>query len=256
VAQVKIRQLPARQRTRKALLLISFLILPITLYYFSPAIILNAASEGVVNGSMLVFAGLFVSSLFVGRLWCGWACPAGGIQEFASVVNNVRTSRRINWIKWAIWIPWMGLIVFLSIQAGGLHRVDPLFNLETGVTLALPAGEGGPPWFMIYYIILLLFTLLPILVGRRAACHTVCWMAPFMIAGRWIRNRVRWPSLRLEADATKCTDCLRCTSECPMSLEVNEMVRGGDMENSECILCGTCADTCPKDVIHMPFRAG
>lgn len=82
-----------------------------------------------------------------------------------------------------------------------------------------------------------------------------------MILGRRIRNLARWPSLRLQADASKCIDCLRCTSECPMSLEVNRMVRAGDMEHSECILCGTCADVCPKGVIHagqtrMPFRRG
>jgi ferredoxin-type protein NapH len=41
-----------------------------------------------------------------------------------------------------------------------------------------------------------------------------------------------------------------------MSLEVNQMVRAGDMEHSECILCGTCADVCPKGVIRMPFRSG
>jgi ferredoxin-type protein NapH len=256
MAQVKVRQLPMRQRIRKALLLVSLLLFPITLYYFSPAIILNGAAEGVVNASLIVFVSMFVGSLLVGRLWCGWACPAGGLQEIASAANNRRTSPRINWIKWAIWIPWIGLIAFLAIRGGGYRRIDPFYNLEGGVTMAIPAGDGGPPWFLIYYIILTLFLSLPLAVGRRAACHTVCWMAPFMILGRRIRNFARWPSLRLRADAAKCIDCLRCTSECPMSLEVNGMVRAGDMENRECILCGTCADTCPKGVIDMPFSGG
>jgi predicted aldo/keto reductase-like oxidoreductase len=51
-----------------------------------------------------------------------------------------------------------------------------------------------------------------------------------MILGRRIRNLARWPALRLQADADKCIDCKRCTSECPMSLEVHEMVRAGEME--------------------------
>ncbi len=84
MAKVKIVQLPLRQRTRKALLLVSFLLLPITLYYFSPALILNGAADGVVNASLIVFATMFVASLFVDRLWCGWACPVGGLQEVAS----------------------------------------------------------------------------------------------------------------------------------------------------------------------------
>jgi ferredoxin-type protein NapH len=256
MARVRVRQLPARQRTRKALLFISFLMFPVTLYYFSPAIILNGAAAGIVNGSMIVFVTMFVTSLFVGRLWCGWACPAGALQEYVSAVNNKRTSGWIRWIKWAIWSPWIGLIAFLAIRAGGYSRIDPFFNLEGGVTMAVPVDAGGPPWYAIYYVILGLFTIVPLAVGRRAACHTICWMAPFMIVGRRIRNLVRWPALRLQADADKCIDCERCTSECPMSLPVNEMVRAGDMERNECILCATCADTCPKDVIRMPFRSG
>jgi polyferredoxin len=198
---------------------------------------------------------MFVASLSVGRLWCGWLCPTGGLQEYASIVNNKRTARWLNWIKWAIWIPWLGLIVTLAIRAGGYDRIDPFYNLEGGVTLAIPVDGEGPPWYMIYYIIIFLFVILPIAVGRRAACHAVCWMAPFMIIGRWIRNLFRWPSLHLEAEADKCIDCKRCTRDCPMRLDVNEMVRAGDMEHSECILCGTCADTCPKDVIWIPFSA-
>ena len=70
MAKAKLGQLPARQRMRKELLLVSFLILPITLFYLSPYLIQMAGAQGVVNGSLLVFAGMSVASLFVGRLWC------------------------------------------------------------------------------------------------------------------------------------------------------------------------------------------
>ena len=38
-----------------------------------------------------------------------------------------------------------------------------------------------------------------------------------------------------------------------MSLEVNSMVQKNSMENSECILCGSCVDNCPKQVIKYSF---
>ena len=85
---VKIRQLPTRQRIRMALLFLALLTFPITLYYFSPVMILGGASEGVINASFIVFGLMFLASLFVGRLWCGWACPAGALQEFAAPINN------------------------------------------------------------------------------------------------------------------------------------------------------------------------
>ncbi len=77
-----------------------------------------------------------------------------------------------------------------------------------------------------------------------------------MILGRKIRNLVKWPALRLKAEPDECIDCGRCTQNCPMSLDVNQMARTGYMENDECILCGNCVDTCPKDVIHFSFSAG
>jgi polyferredoxin len=252
----KVKQLPRRQRVRKALLLVSLLLLPATLYNFSPALILQGASEGIVNGSFLVFGLMFLASLFLGRLWCGWACPTGALQEFGQPINNRRTSLKINWIKWAIWLPWIGLLIALVIGAGGYRAVDPLYQHETGVTMALPLDSGGPPWFIVYYVIIVLFLGLAAAVGRRASCHTICWMAPFMIVGRWIRNRVRWPSLRLRCAQDRCVDCQACTRNCPMSLDVNGLVRAGDMEASECILCGNCVDTCPKDVIRFSFSAG
>jgi ferredoxin-type protein NapH len=248
---VKIKQLPARQRVRRALLFASLLLFPITLYYLSPYIIVDGAANGVINGSFIAFMLMFFSALFVGRLWCGWVCPAGALQEFGMPINNrpVR-GKRLDWVKWLIWVPWIGAIAVLAIRAGGYRALDPLYNLESGITVEQPF------WYIIYYIVIVVFLGLSVILGRRAGCHTICWMAPFMILGHKIRNLFRWPSLRLKTDADACIDCERCTRECPMSLDVHGMVRSDSMENSECILCGSCVDICPKGVIHYTFSSG
>lgn len=252
-----IKQLPVRQRLRKALLFVSLLLFPVTLYYFSPVIILGSASLGIINASIIVFGLMFLSSLLVGRLWCGWACPAGALQEFGSPINSKPSpGGRFNWIKWAIWIPWIGLITVLAIQAGGYHTVDPFFQFEGGMTLALPAEPGGPPWYMIYYLIVVLFLGLAMAFGRRAGCHSICWMAPFMILGRRLRNVLKWPSLRLKARPEECSDCQLCTRNCLMSLDVHQMVQLAAMENDECILCGNCVDGCPHGAISFSFSTG
>jgi polyferredoxin len=247
----KIKQNSRRQRVRKALLYISLLLLPITLYYLSPYVIVASASQGIVNGSFVVFALMFVSALFLGRLWCGWVCPAGALQEFACPINNkpMRGGWR-NLIKWGIWVPWIGIIAFLAISAGGYREINVFHMLESGVSL------NQPFWYYIYYIVIILFLGLALLFGKRAGCHYICWMAPFIILGRRIRNLLRWPALRLRVNPDKCIDCNRCTQSCPMSLDVNQMVHDGDMENAECILCGSCVDVCPKQVIHFSFSGG
>ncbi|MBN1485710.1 MAG: 4Fe-4S binding protein [Chloroflexia bacterium] len=243
------RRRPKRQSTRQALLLIALLIFPLTLYYFSPVLIIQGAAEGVVNGSMIVFGLMFLSALFVGRLWCGWFCPAGGLQEITASINE-RPATRAHWLKWLIWLPWMGVILLMFVQAGGIRSVEPLYQLRGGLTLLQDF------WYIIYYFILLLFLLPALIIGRRASCHYICWMAPFMILGRRLRNLLAWPSLRLRAEPEKCNECRRCNRVCPMSLDVLALVQKGSMEHDDCILCGSCVDNCPKDVLHYSFSAG
>lgn len=240
-----------RQQLRRGILIVMFLLFPIIMNYMSPYVIIDGASQGIINGSLIVFAVLFLSSLFLGRAWCGWACPAGGLGEIAFAANNKPVKGcHLDWIKWLIWVLWMGIIIWAATSAGGYHRVDFFLDTVNGISVAGDADRPVIYAYAIYYIVIAIFLILSLTVGRRAGCHAICWMAPFMIIGRWIRNLFKYPSLRLKADSAKCSDCLTCIRNCPMSLDVNGMVKRGNMENTECILCGSCVDSCTKDVIH------
>jgi polyferredoxin len=245
------RQLPLRQRVRRVLPLLAFLSFPITMNFFSPYLIIDGTMHGVVNGSLVMFGLMFLSSLFFGRAWCGWVCPGSTMAELAEPINNQPVKRaKLDWIKWLIWIPWISIILWLAIRSGGYSSVNLLYFTESGISVDVLEK------YITYYSVLALFIGLAILLGRRAGCHTICWMAPFMIIGRWIRNRFAWPSLRLMADPSVCADCKKCTSNCPMSLDVNAMVQTGNMENADCILCGTCVDNCAKKTIRYSFSYG
>ncbi len=247
----KFRQAPRRQRLRKALVLTSFLLFPITLNFLSPYVIIAGAMEGIVNGSLIVFGLLFVGSLFFGRLWCGWICPGAGMAEVSASVNNAPfVSKRGDWIKWAIWAPWILLIVGLAVQAGGYRSVNPLYLTESGISVDEPVK------YIIYFTVIGLFVGLSIAFGRRAGCHTICWMAPFMILGRGLSNRLGLPALQLATDPNACVKCTGCTTTCPMSLPVATLVQTGRIEHPECILCGTCADGCSKKAIRFSFGPG
>jgi Polyferredoxin len=95
------------------------------------------------------------------------------------------------------------------------------------------------------------FATFTLVFGRRAGCHYFCWMSPFMIIGSKIKNKLNYPSLKLKADQGKCVSCNVCTKQCPMSLDVKEMVKKQDMNNSECIMCGMCVDSCNKKAIKF-----
>jgi polyferredoxin len=252
-----IKQLPMRQRIRKLLIILAFLSFPITMNFLSPYVIIDGASQGIINGSFIVFALMFVFSLFLGRLWCGWVCPAAGLQEMSEAVNRKAVDgRKINWIKWVVWIPWITMIAWTAVQAGGYHSVNMLLDTQNGISVAGNANRPILYAYIIYYGVIALIFGLVALIGRRGFCHTACWMAPFMMIGRWLRNRLAWPSLRLKASAASCTNCMTCTRNCPMSLDVNAMVQAEKMENPECVLCGMCVDNCVSKSIKYTFSAG
>ncbi|MGE5552516.1 MAG: 4Fe-4S binding protein [Betaproteobacteria bacterium] len=157
---------------------------------------------------------------------------------------------RYDWIKYGIWVPWLSGIIALAVSAGGFQRVDLLYQTAHGLSVTKPLS------YIIFYSFVALIVLLALTAGRRAFCHYVCWMAPFMIIGTSLRRVFRWPSLHLAADPQRCTECDLCTRNCPMSLDVKAMVRRGAMENPECILCGKCVDGCPKGVVKYSFGGG
>lgn len=237
-----------RQKIRNFFLIISFLLFPITQFYFSPYLILWGASEGIITASFFTFALLLFGAIVTGRSFCGWIMPCGGMQEIFSLFNNKKPKTgKLDFIKFVIWIPWLMAILILFMLAGGYKETDYFFHLENGISVS------NVYMYVPYYGVILIFLLISLIFGRRANCHYICWMSPFMIMGRSISNCLYIPSLRLKSDKSKCINCKICNRECPMSLDVNAMVKKANMENVECILCGKCVDSCPKEVIGFYF---
>jgi ferredoxin-type protein NapH len=235
---------PSRQNIRKWILIISLLLVPVTIFYISPIIVMMGAGEGIASGSLLLYILLFVLSLFVARLWCGWLCPMGAWQEICSPVTKgtVKEGWR-NSVKYVVTALWLGMMAYTFAKAGGIREVDPFFGTVNGISITS---------FQVLIIVGMIFLIILVVAyftGRRGFCHVLCPIAGIMVAGRKIRNAVGWPALHLKAVKERCIDCEKCSNACPMGLDVNGMVRDGAMENADCILCASCADACPKGAI-------
>jgi len=235
-----------RQKIRKSIILVSFFLFPATFYYLSPYLIIEGTANRIVSGSFLLFSLQFFSALVVGRAFCGWVCPAAGAQEIIIYVSKTKVKTG-NLIKWFIWVPWIVVIILVAFQNGGYNKIDPFYNTTFGLSMS-------DIYALFTYLGVMLLIVLPaFLVGRRSFCHHICWMAPFMIIGRKIRNLINVPSLQLSSKSDQCIHCHSCTETCPMSLPVEVMVNRGKMENKECILCGSCVDGCKSGVIGFGF---
>ena len=237
-----------RQKVRKGLILFSFFLFPALFYYLSPVLIIQASSQGIINGSFIIFILMFLSSLYFGRAYCGWVCPAAGCQEAIFSARDKKVSRG-DLIKWLIWAPWFSSIVILAIRSGGYKKIDFFYQTTHGLSI------GNFQGLITYFIVLFILIVLPAyVVGKRSFCHHLCWMAPFMIIGRVVRNYLKWPSLQLVSNPELCKHCHTCSENCPMSLPVEDMVQKASMENAECILCGTCVDGCKQGVLMYSWK--
>lgn len=235
-----------RQQTRRMLMLSSFLLFPVTMYYFSPVLIIMGAVRGIITGSFIMFMVMFLVAIFFGRIICGWICPAGGLQEICLSVNDNRVvEKKYNKIKYLLWVPWLSVIVACVFIAGGLYTINPFFGTKLGISIAEPSE------YIIFYFFIGLIVILSITIGRRGFCHCVCWMAPFMIIGNKLGAYLRINFIRIKGNKDRCINCKVCSSKCAMSLPVQEMVQNNSMESAECILCGVCVDACPKKAISF-----
>jgi ferredoxin-type protein NapH len=237
-----------RQKIRRTLNLAGFLLLPVIMMYFSPVMSIKGAAEGIIPGSYLTFAFLFLISLLLGRVFCSWFCPLGGIGDAISCIHKKNApGGKLNLIKFGIWIIWLSAIAIISYKSGGFKSIDPFFQTNNGISLYSIHS------YRAYYIAIGILMLLAITVGKRAFCHYVCWISPFMIISRKVSGFIRIPRLRLKTQSDTCNSCRKCNSVCTMSLDVESMVRRNETENSECILCGECIDHCPWKVLSYSF---
>lgn len=227
-----------RQKIRKGLLTYSAILFPLLFFFLSPFVIVMSALNGIINGSAIVFGLLLLVSLFGSRLFCGWLCPGGAVQDQVANANN-RTwnSKWKNASKYIIWIVWLSFIIFLWIRHFPL-KIN--FFYMSGINLFI---------VIIYFVVTTIIYLFSLLTGKRGMCHSICWMAPFMVIGEKIADFLHIPRFRLKADSNVCVSCKQCNRSCPMGLDVLEMVKSGQMDSTECISCLECVDGCPKKVI-------
>ncbi|RFZ76926.1 4Fe-4S binding protein [Lacrimispora amygdalina] len=227
-----------RQRVRKGLLIYSALMFPMTFFLLSPFVIVLSASQGVLNGSAMIFGLLLMFSVIGSRLFCGWLCPGGTVQDYISVANNRHWNSKFkNLAKYIIWLMWFSFIVFLWIHNWPI-KANFLYFMDINIQ-----------YLIIYGIVMSIIYLFTLMTGRRGMCHSLCWMAPFMVIGETIADFLHIPRFRLKAKPDACVSCGKCSRICPMGLNIAEMVKSGRVDNTECINCLECVDGCPKKAI-------
>jgi ferredoxin-type protein NapH len=188
-----------------------------------------------------------ISSLVIGRSFCGWACPMGFIEEVIGRIPRprlerlkgfARADRWLKLLKWPALIAVIYLIFALNYPEGRGHpyvvRTASAFNLDA-VSIAWQMGVAA------YSVraFILIGALVGALVLMRAWCRYAC---PF---GALLGLFNKFSIIELSRDEAECKNCGKYPQDC-----VQHTVPG----TTDCIICGDCISGCPCGAIGFRRR--
>lgn len=203
-------------------------------------VILFASGAGESWLSMVWIIGLIPITYFFGKVWCGWVCHLGGLQEMIfkpGKLNFLKSERATDIMIWVRIFLLAALVIQVLITKTNLYKViDPfkaIFNLY-------PAN-------LVTWILLVLLLLSSIFV-YRPFCRAVC---PVGLVLGWIS---KIPGASILKTAESCNACKLCQQAC----ETGAITRDEGVvkfNNEECIRCGQCLENCKKEAVKFGFRS-
>lgn len=184
---------------------------------------------------MVVLGIPLLATLLFGRIYCGWVCPAGALQEIVhygrlAVKVPPRVDRYLKYLKY---------VAFVALIAAVRMAGEPVFEGIDPFRVAFDRGGELLPTVALAAILLLSVFV------YRPWCRYLCPIAvPFALA-----SRVSF--LRL-APAASCVGCKLCVKACPsQSLSVAGEPRRLEVDASECLACGECRPACRKGALKV-----
>ena len=210
-------------------------------------------AAGTLTGALIWFLVLIGITLVFGRVFCGWVCPLGTLQQLSSWLLSPRSKREsllVNryrrWyaIKYYLLAALLAGALFGSLQTGLLDPLSLLARgLASGVWPVLPGGRPVPGGWLAA-----LFLLAIVLASRwipRLFCRALCPL------GALLGVFARFAIFRISRQGDACTNCVLCTFACQGADEPLKEHRVG-----ECHVCLNCLQGCPEDAIaYRPLPA-
>lgn len=185
--------------------------------------------------SFYIFLGLiiFISiiTLFKGRVFCGWVCPHGALQEF---VYKVKTKRFEKVEKYLKYIKYIVLAIVLTLSF--IYSQNYFCEVYPFKVLYNFSGTG----FILAFAILILF--LSIFI-YRPFCRFICPFGAYLGLVSKLGEKL---GLNKNVITTNCIRCKKCTKECCAN-SISEIDGCYSIDKSECFDCGECEDNCPKN---------
>ena len=202
----------------------------------------------VCPGSWLqpwVIGFLVVSGVLVGRVFCGWACPMGAVQDLLGrfpkwrALSRPRFGAIDGWLK-ALKYPMLLLTVFaffvVNQRFGFPIRGDSNFS-PNAIQMAWLTYD---PFSKARVVVLVSAVVLGLLLTRMW-CRYLCPLGALLSISNWISL------IRLRRVASRCKECGQYPRECRTYTTPGE---------ADCVVCGDCIDGCSHEAVKFDRRYG
>jgi polyferredoxin len=199
----------------------------------------------IILPMIIILIILLLTVLLFGRIFCGFVCPVGALQEFISKINfksNIKKQKDVKYkidisLKTANIIRWIffGVIIILAIfwSFSVLQIINPFSGFKIFTNPLAPL-------FLIPGITLIIVAIASFFV-YRPWCRLFC---PFGMLASVIGRFSQKKYIRTE----DCNECGSCEKICP----THQAER--DSKKEECYYCNRCVDVCPQDAIKLGKR--
>ncbi|MFW9919350.1 MAG: 4Fe-4S binding protein [Candidatus Thorarchaeota archaeon] len=223
-------------------------------------------AQFLVGGYMLLFMGVFISNnvqiegfffsflsgimgaaithylmakvlgpLLFGRLWCGWACWTAMVLDLLPFTRSPgRVPGKIGYLRYTHFALSGIMVFFLWVLIG------PWVGQDNSIVALLWVISGN----IFYYAAAI--GLAYKYKDNRAFCKVLCPITTLL------KITSRFSLIKVEGQAERCTECGACEKVCPMDIKIREYLsKGKRVTSTECILCQTCINSCPKKALGL-----
>ena len=211
----------------------------------------NAIAASGSRTPVYVLGILMLYGITLGRTICGYLCPLGLLQELVHKiptfkVKKSRVTHVLSYLKYvilaifALAVPFWYAMQSYPVPAFCKY-ICPAGTFEGAIgLLSNPANSDKFSMLGILFtrkFVILLIIVLACVFIYRAFCRFLCPLGA--IYGLFAKIAV----VGVKVEAPKCTNCGRCTAQCPMDIR--------HVGDHECIHCGKCIDVCPTGAISL-----
>jgi cytochrome c oxidase accessory protein FixG len=190
----------------------------------------------VLLATLLVVALILLLTVWLGRVWCGWACPQTVVLDVRDALQRLfrirgRDSRAMRLTKRGA-VEGIFFVVTLIGTTAFLWYFYPPGEFFGDLTAWRLPGWAWATWLILFG----LFYGELLWLGRRF-CTRAC---PYAKLQGVLFDRA---TLVVEYDRTRdpdCIDCKKCIKVCPTEIDIRDGLQ------VECIACGECIDACDE----------